>query len=243
MVPRDEHIDLSLRGRHLRMSWAKFLLLIGLGIIGFLILETLLIAVIAPSLVYPILRGVAGELLTGREAGIPVFLEGGVPPLLAMQYSAMQDLAVSFIVYPIFIFLLKRYYDRNNFVMRWVKRTQDAAERRERMIQRHGPVFLFFFMLIPFMVNGPLVGLLIGRLVRIRMHVLVAVVVAATLVPAVAWTLFYNTLFNWIDNVVPGGPTYITVGVVSFVLLLIIGGSIYDKIKDHKENGAESQEG
>lgn len=222
------------------MSWANFLLLIGLGMVGLLILETLLIMVVAPSIVYPILRGVLGELVTGREAGIPVFLEGGVPPLLAMQYSAMQDLAVSFIVYPIFIFLLKRHYDRNNFVMRWVKRTQEAAERRERMVHRHGPVILFFFMLIPFMVNGPLVGLLIGRLVRMRMKILVTLVIAVTVVLAVVWTLFYNTLFNWIDNVIPGGPTYITVGVVSFVLLLIISGSIYDKVKDHSEQSTRS---
>lgn len=240
MVPSDEDIDFNILGKRVETSWAKFLLSVGLGIVALLLVQTLIIALVAPHLVYPILRGVLTEMMTGREAGIAVFLEGGVPLVLTMQYSAMQDLATSFIVFPLFLFLLDRYHDRDNIAMRWVRRTQATAEKHERLVQRQGPVALFFFLLIPFMVNGPLVGLLIGRLVGIRMKVLVPIVVAATVVPAVAWSLFYNTLFAWAEEVMPAGPTYITLGVVVLVLLMIISGTIYDQIKERKNKSAGS---
>ncbi len=234
MVPPDQTANFSVLGRRYRMSWSTLILTMGFGLIFLLIVETLVIWAIHPELVFPILRGVATEIMTGREAGVPVFLEGGVPTLLTIQYSFMQDLATSFIVYPLFILLLNHHYHRDNMVMRFVRRTQTKAARHEARVQTHGPIFLFLFMLIPFMVNGALIGLLIGRLVRMRMASLITVVVAATLVPAIGWTLFYNTLFGWAQQIVPNAPAHITLGVVIFVALLIVTGAIYETVKENK---------
>jgi len=64
--------------------------------------------------------------------------------------------------------------------------------------------------------------------------------VAATFVPAIAWSLFYNTLFAWVEEVMPAGPTYITLGVIGLVILLIISGTIYDQVKERKDKSAGS---
>lgn len=234
MVPPDPTAHLSLFGRRYGMSWSALILALGLGLVLLLVVETLIIWAIQPALVFPLLRGVATEIMVGRESGVAVFLEGGVPLLLTIQYSFMQDLATSFIVYPLFVMLLNHHYHKDNVVMRFVRRTQTKAARHEARIQTHGPVFLFLFMLVPFMVNGALIGLLIGRLVRMRMDVLLGVVVAATLVPAVGWTLFYNTLFTWAQRIVPNAPAHITLVVVVFVVLLIVTGTIYETVRENK---------
>lgn len=235
IVQWDETAQIRLFGRSVSMSWSILLLYVGLLIFALLAMETLLILLVEPSLVQPILRGWLAEVLTGRESGIAVFLEGEVPLLLTMQYSAMQDLATSFIVFPLYVYLLNRYNDRDNLLMRLVRRTREKAQRHERRVQRQGPVYLFFFMLIPFLVNGPLIGLMVGRLVGIRMPVLVTIVVAATVVPAIAWTFFYNTLFRLTEQILPAAPTYITIGVVVLVVIIIVVGSAIEAVRDIKE--------
>jgi uncharacterized membrane protein len=240
-MENDNHneLDLSLFGHRLRISRARAVLYLGLALFGVLVAETALLLVLAPELVWPVLRGLLAEVTAGREGGIPVFLEGGVPPLLTMQYSATQDLMTSFIVYPLFLYLLERYHDRDNFIMRRVRKIEESAERNEKRVHRYGPVFLFVFMLMPFIVNGPLVGLVLGRLAKLRMTVLLPLVVAATVVPAVAWTLFYGTLFSLIEEAVPGGKTYITVGVLGLIAVFLLTAFIIEKVKDGKEKRKE----
>jgi uncharacterized membrane protein len=243
MTHEDESVQFSIRGREIELSWPKFLLFLGLGIIALLAVETLIIGLIAPALAWPIVLGLIAEVMTGREGGIAVFLDAGVPPLLTIQYSVMQDLAISFIVFPLFLFLLDRYRERDNFVMKRVRKTEETAKKHKKKIDRQGPLFLFFFMLIPFMVNGPLIGLMIGRLVRMKMKILVGVVVAATIVPAVAWTLFYNTLFSLTERFLPVDPTHITLFVIGLVVLLAIVGSIVEKVRDRRDEKKVKGEG
>lgn len=230
--------QIPLFGRKIAISWSILLLYVGALLFLLLLVETLVIWLIEPTLGQAILRGWLAEMMTGRESGIAVFLEAEVPLLLTIQYSALQDLALAFMVYPLYVYLLHRYEDRDNIIMRMVHRTQDTAKKHRRRVQRQGPVYLFLFMLVPFLVNGPLIGLMVGRLVTIRMPVLITVVVVATLVPAIAWSLFYNTLFRLTEQILPAAPTYITIGVVALVVLIIVIGSVIKALREirHKTN-------
>lgn len=138
------------------------------------------------------------EMFAGREAGIP-FAIGHVNTLLVAQVSAMQDIAMAGVVYPGFLYLLARYRHRDNLVMRKLRRIEAQARSNRHFVDRWGPLGVFAFMMVPFLVNGPLLGAAMGRLSGIPTRFLILPVVLATVLCSVLWTYFYDFLFSLVD--------------------------------------------
>jgi uncharacterized membrane protein len=223
------------RERYRVTSWERVLFLVALLLLGLLVVETVLIALVSPDLARAIVSAVATEVVAGREGGIPVALTGGVPPLLAFQYSVSQDLAWAFLVYPLFLRFIHRYRDRPNVFARRLRRIEDSALEHEAYVERWGPLGVFLFMLLPFLVNGPLVGLVLGRLGGIRTRYLIVPVVAASVVASGAWTFLYDRMFALTDAFDPRLGRWIALGVVGVVLAL----SVIDVVRDRRKGSAD----
>lgn len=137
---------------------------------------------------------VPAELLTGREGGLPAALAAGYHPLLAWQTSAVQDLGTAFLGYPIFLHLLHKHEGSDRYLMRRIRRIEAKAAKHEAYVDRWGPLGLSLFMLVPFLVNGPFIALVLGRLAGIRTHHLLVPVIVTTFLVAAAWTFFLDSM-------------------------------------------------
>ncbi len=169
------------------------------------------------------LGAVVTEIFAGREGGVQVSTAGGVPVVFVFALSATQDLAAFFLTYPLFLMYLRRNKDKDNFLMRRVRRIEAAALHHEAYVRRWGPVGLFLFMLIPFTINGPLVGGVLGRIAGIPTRRLLLPVVAAALVGAAAWAFFAEQTVGRLRDVDPRLGYLISALIVAGI---IVAGSI-----------------
>lgn len=178
---------------------------------------------------------VVAEIFSGREGGIPVAISAGIPPLYAMTLSVTQDLAAFFLTYPIFLWMLHRHHDRDNRFMRRVRRIERAAERHQAYIRRWGPVGVGLFMLVPFMVNGPLVAGIAGRLAGIPTRRLLLPITLASIAAAAAWAFFFDQTIGRIRDVDPR----IGYAVAGAIVIGLLASGAYALVRDERRDRAE----
>lgn len=208
-----------MRTRLAASSWEWALFVFAILLLGGLVVETVLIALISADTARALITAVGTEMITGREGGIAVALSEGIPPPLAFQYSVTQDLGTALLVYPIFLHLIDHYHDRDNLLMRRLRRIEASAQRHQAYVHRWGPFGVFLFMLLPFLVNGPLVGLVLGRLAGIPTPYLLLPVAASTAVAAAAWVFLYDNMLTLAATVHPRLGSWIAFSIVGLILV------------------------
>ncbi len=212
-----------------------------LVIVGCILLAAVLVELAIATFLWPragraLWEGLVLEMFTGREAGIPVALGGGAPPWVVAQISATQDIGVVCLAYPALLWVLHRYRDRHNLVMRRLRRIQVHAAHHRVFVHRWGPFGVFLFMLVPFLVNGPLLGAAVGRLAGIATRWLILPVVGATALAAFAWTYAYDTLFRFVADLDPRIPPALTILIVGFLVTWGVVGEVLDARKQAKRD-------
>lgn len=207
--------------------------LIGFGLYCWSLLVALILALFLfdPLQARGLLAGVGAELISGREGGVPVGLAAGAHALFVWQGSFLQDFGTAFTGYPIFLYFLHKYHDKDWYIMRKLRRMEDAAQENETYVKRWGPMGIGAFMLVPFLVNGPFVGLVVGRMAGIRTQKLLPIVVGATIITAAAWTFAFDAMIQFADQFDPRFGYWIAGAAITVVLLL----GVIDFIKEHNE--------
>lgn len=180
-------------------------------------------------------RGMVLEMFTGREAGIPVALQGGAPAWVVAQVSATQDIGVVCLAYPAFLWALHRFQDRDNFVIRRLRRLQAHAVKHRAFVHKWGPLGIFLFMIVPFLVNGPLLGAAAGRVAGIATKWLILPVVGATVLAALMWTYAYEALFVLVKGLDPRIPPLLTILIVGSLVLWGVVGEVLDARKERRD--------
>lgn len=199
-------------------------ILIGLILIAAILTELAVATALWPTVGIALWQGFILEMFTGREAGIPVALQGGAPPWVVAQISATQDIGIVCLAYPALLWALRRFHDRDNLVMRRLRRIEAHAAKHQKFVHRWGPLGIAMFMLVPFLINGPLLGAAVGRLTGIPTRYLIAPVVGATVVAALMWSYAYDALFMLVDGLDPRIPPLLTIVLVSgFVGWAVVG--------------------
>jgi uncharacterized membrane protein len=196
----------------------RVLLVTGLAMLGGLLAELILLTSAFPEQGQALWRATAVELVAGREAAIPIALRSDVPRWIVAQVSATQDLGIVCIAYPLFLRVMHRFGDRRNWLLDRLRRIQADADENRGMVHRWGGFGVFLFMLAPFLVNGPLVGAVAGRLAGLRTTDLLVPVVASTCIAAVAWTYFYDQVLALAGDFHPLLPPVLTAVIVGLVL-------------------------
>jgi uncharacterized membrane protein len=196
----------------------RALIVTGLMLLGGLVAEIMLLTLWFPDQGIAMWQAMAVELVAGREAAIPIALGGGAPRWLVAQASATQDLGIVCVVYPLFLRLMHHFQDRRNWFLDRMRRIQADADRHRGLVRRLGGFGIFLFMLVPFLINGPLVGAVAGRLTGMRTTDLIVPVVAATVAAAAAWTYFYNQVLSLAGDMHPLLPPILTAVIVGLVL-------------------------
>lgn len=209
----------------------------GLVLLVALVVEVVLLTLWDPGLARAAVAGIAAEVFTGREGGVPVALQGGVPPPLAWQLSVTQDLAAAALTFPLVAVLLRRYHGSRRWPMRTVRRIERAAMRHHDAIRRWGPVGIFVFMVVPFLVNGPLIAATAGHLAHMPHRRLWSAIVAASMVAAAAWVWFFDATLGAIEEV---GGRRATLWFTVAVLSLIVGLWVLEQVRQARREGRGS---
>jgi uncharacterized membrane protein len=176
--------------------------------------ECMAVTFLRPAMGGALWRELAVEVTVGREASFPIALEGGVPPLLLAQFSVTQDLGLFCVLFPLFLRVMHRYGRSRSWVMARLRRLQAAAHRHRHVAHRWGPWGVFAFMLVPFLVNGPIIGGAMGRLAGLPTRSLLLPVAASTAVAALAWAYLYDTMLHAAGHLHPALPMLLTACIV-----------------------------
>lgn len=138
------------------------------------------------------------ELVTGREAAIPLALVTGIPAWMVAFTSIAQNLALAALLVPL-AHQSMAGFDRESFAGRFMQGLHDSAA--ERLPKGSNAVALFVFMLVPFVANGPVLAGLIGVMAGLPLRRLVPAVVLAVIITATAWTYAYALLTDALASV------------------------------------------
>ncbi len=176
------------------------------------------------------------QIFFGKEIAIPLgILEFGLHAGLVLGIVFMQDLVTTSWVYPAFYIFRKRHLGRDNFAGYFFSRVEKKAEEHRPFTEKYGAAGLFVFMLVPFAVNGPLIGAIVGKLAGIRTRYILPTVVLATLVTTVMWTalvVYARVQLETFEQVIH--PRWITLGIVALVLS-IVAISFVGFVRDHRK--------
>ncbi len=202
----------------------------GLAVWALVGLELILIYIASPDQARAVATGLVAELAGGREAGIPVAIAAGANPWLVWLTSVLQDLGTAFLSYPIFLYILHRFHESDRYLMRRIRLIEEKAAEHRKYVNRWGPLGLGIFMLLPFLVNGPYIALVLGRLAGLRTARMLAPVIIATIVTAAIWTFAFDQLIALLDGVHPQ-IGWILAGFAAAMVFILAG---IDFWRDHK---------
>lgn len=203
--------------------WARregHLFLAGLGLWAIILGEVALWFAYDPDLAKRILLFMGAEIFTGREPGISVATSQGIAKWIIFHISALQDIASALLMYPFFLWALHEYRDHDNYLMRRLRQIEEKAQGNQKYVKRWGPTGIALFMLIPFLINGPMVGMVLGRLSGLRTRQVLPPVIVATVIAAAAWTYFFDILFDLTGRVDGRIGVWISIAMVTVVVLL-----------------------
>lgn len=196
------------------IGWGLFLGMI-IGWIGIWFLDPLAAAKIGTTLV--------AEIFPGKEFAVPVGINLGLPPAIVFGVVFVQDLITTMWVYPLFYLVRRHNLGRRNFAGYFFSKMERNAQKHERFIRKFGAWGVFLFMLIPFAVNGPLIGAIIGKLAGIRTRYILPAVVGATALTTGYWTVLWAYAADHVQTFVDEfGGGWVALTVVSIFVLYIL---------------------
>lgn len=173
------------------------------------------------------------EVFPGKEAAVFLgIVTLGLHPLIVFGVVFLQDLITTSWVYPLFYVFRKKQRGKQNFFGYFFGKMERDAQKHQAFIEKWGGWGIFLFMLIPFAVNGPLIGAIIGKLAGVRTRYILPAVVGSTAVSTgywvTLWYFFQDETRHFVDNY--GGP-YIAVGIVVLFVLFILK-TVLDFVRD-----------
>ncbi len=175
---------------------------------------------------------VTTELFLGREPGIAQGITSGLSPLFVFFLSSMQDIITVCLMFSLIWSLLLHWRGSDNWFGRIIDRLESAAEKGRGLVKKYKMAGLYLFMLIPFIVNGPMIGALLGKAMRIKTWPIIVTVICAQITAAAAWTLAWNSLHGVLALLHPAVP-YVFTGCFILIIAVILGwGKIREVVKE-----------
>jgi hypothetical protein len=144
-----------------------------------------------------LLAQAGAELVTGREAAMPLALGAGAPPWMVALLSILQNLGLAVLVVP----MAAAGIARTGRLARHRHALRESAQAALPSTQ--GAVALYLFMLLPFVTNGAVLSGLVGVLAGMPARRLALVVAAGVVTASLAWAYAYHALQGALGSIHP----------------------------------------
>ena len=155
-----------------------------------------------PALYKTLFSTAVVHLMGGRALGIAACLSAGISIFYTVAYNFLLEVIIVLIAYGVVVLIMRNIIEPKLF-KDTVRQAELAAQNQKTKIKRYGPIGLFFFVMLPFFMTGPVIGSLIGYLLNYKPTNNFLIVFSGTLCSIVIYALLGNNILNYIDRYIP----------------------------------------
>jgi uncharacterized membrane protein len=139
------------------------------------------------------------HVMGGRALGVAKCLSADISPFYTILYNFFLEVVIVLIAYGVVV-LIMRNVIQPKLLHSTVRQAEMTAQRQKTNIKRYGAIGLFFFVMFPFFMTGPVIGAIIGYLLHYRAINNFLIVFGGTLCSIVVYTLVGNNIINSIEK-------------------------------------------
>ncbi len=154
-------------------------------------------------------------IMFGRAAGMYLGISTGLNWFVVISINVLVDTIWVLFFYPLVIFSMKNLMVFKIF-KKSIERILNAAKSSEARIKRYGMPGLFFFVLCPLPMTGPVVGGVIGYLMGLRPWINMTIVLGATYTTITLWAFILPEVYQRAEAYSQATPVFL------FIVILII---------------------
>jgi uncharacterized membrane protein len=177
---------------------------------------------IRPDLYQMFATALVAHIMGSRALGIFSCVSAGLSPFWTLVYNFYVEIMIVFLYYAVIILIMRNVIHLKIFHQA-VRQAEQSAEKRQHTLKRYGAIGLFLFAMFPFVGTGPVMGAVIGALLKYHPVTNFAIALGGSLV---ALIIYLVTGHNLIDSL----HTYLPADKVqdwgTILIFLILGGGI-----------------
>lgn len=158
----------------------------------------------------------------GRAPAILFCLARGLSPMVTLLINFYIEIVVVVLCYYVFLLAIREGIE-TKFLGLAAKRAESAAQKYRPALKRYGLIGLFFFVMAPFPMTGPVTGAVVGYLLNLRPWITFSVVLSGTLSALGIYVLLGQAVLTRLiafQNEYQGGAT-------TLFIVLIAGFTIF----------------
>ena len=149
----------------------------------------------------------------GRAAGIGLCIMNGFGPIVTIAYNFYLEALIVCFAYSTFVLTTKNYI-RVTWVTNFIEKLAKKAEEQKDKVQSFGWIGLFVFVMLPLPVTGPVMGSMIGYMLRVNLVKNFTATGFGTLAAIIVWFFCFDFLEQRFHVI-----QYVFAGVVILALL------------------------
>ncbi len=160
--------------------------LLFIGVIGYYLITD-------PLLTKTLVLVSIAHTLGGRAAGVSLCLMDGLNPLVTIFYNLFLEVLIVCWVYSLFALSINNYLKFRGLKY-YARRLERKARKHKEKISNYGWPGVFFFVMLPLPATGPVIGSIIGYLLKLRVWHNFSAAFSGTLIAILVWFLFFDFL-------------------------------------------------
>ncbi len=187
-----------------------------------ILLSLLLVGVIGYYLIAdPVISRTLGLVFVahtfgGRAAGIGLCIIDELNPLVSVFYNFYIEVLIVFCTYSLFVLSINNYIGLRGLRL-FALRFERKARKHKAKIINYGWIGLFVFVMLPLPATGPVMGSIIGYLLKFKLWKNFSAVFLGTFVAIAIWFVFFDFLEQHLHII-----RFVFIGIIAIVVLYYI---------------------
>lgn len=161
------------------------------------------------------------HVMGGRALGIAACLSSGISLFYTILYNFFLEVVIVLIAYGIIVLIMRNIIQPKLF-HNPVRQAELAAQDQKNNIKKYGAIGLFFFVMLPFFLTGPVIGSIIGYLLNYKAVNNFLIVFGGTLSSIVIYTLIGNNVIKHINQYVQIDTVKRWAAIIVGILIVLI---------------------
>lgn len=158
----------------------------------------------------------AAHTFGGRAAGISLCTLNELNIFWTVFYNFYIEVLIVCFTYSLFVLSIGNYIKARG-VKLFALRLERKARKHKEKIAKYGWLGLFLFVMTPLPVTGPVIGSIIGFLLKLRLIKNFSAVLLGTLAAIIVWTLFFDFLEQHLHLI-----RFVVMGIIVVILISYI---------------------
>jgi uncharacterized membrane protein len=183
---------------------------VGIAFLGIELFLFIFWLIVNSSFAAKILSMVAANHLGGRLAFIAVGLENGLSSYLIIPIIVFYNTTYLLLMYSLFVFFSERV-KKLRFFRDYVESVKNKARNKTRLFKKWNWFGLSLFVWIPLPWTGAVIGSYIAHLEGYSTRETFSIVIPSMWVGIVCWTLWFDELYEFIEQFGKGRTIFLTI--------------------------------